>query len=635
MEIDASPGGQARSRRISMPIRSLDPGLIDPELLDSDFKQEEPELHEFDDAEEREYAPSDTSTDYTARPGSDDENENIAPEAYDPPPDQPRPSHRRKRSLSTTSTRPLKRPKPPPPFRPAYVELLNEDIVSAATKFIPPPPGFPNLDPSQYGLTYWDDTEKVLFFEALSRLGPSNPHAISQRLKSKSELEVSAYLSLLKSSSSEDSTPLSSIPAAFEISPLLSLALENAADSLAQKQLTHEESLESSKWGPNHWLLTIHNLDEIEKDPHPKMLFTQLFRLRTWLKLSERVFMNSTVEDYNYHTFLSDDGRKGRAEEQEKPGIRATALEDFYSLVISLTRRLTATTIFMAEERIAQKKLSAQPDVKGVVWKKDVKAALLSLNMPYPAWKQRGRFWGEAARRLRLDVMDDEAESATFPQDEERPLSYDQVEEALGLCPATAAAVLPEKVENETDGSVYEETATEGEDDDDDDGASEYSDVYDELDTETEVERRAVVEEMEEVMRYSAAEYPRTKQARRTLKQRIRVERAREDYADQVDIWASCGEEERLWEVIGQEPPEGMERVGEPVKPAGMPGSRGKLKTVAELVRGFDRGLGGEEEEEVPSNWEMEYALLKEEERERARLGEERLRGLNSLADGS
>ncbi|KAK4181858.1 hypothetical protein QBC36DRAFT_316732 [Triangularia setosa] len=639
MDIDGSPDGQSRntgssSRRISMPIRSLeiDPTLIDPELLGSDYEREEPELHEFDDAEGREYAPSEASSDYTARPSSDHEFQDPRQEDYDLPLDQAPASHRRKRSLSASSLRPLKRRKPPPPFRPAYLELLNEDIVSASTKFVPPPPDFPKFYPSQHGLTCWTETEKILFFEALARLGPSNPLAISQRLKTKSELEVSAYIALLKSSSGEEPIPISDIPAALELSPAICLALEDASDAVSTKQLTHEESIESQKWGSIHWLINIHNLDEVEREPHPKMLFHPLFRLRAWLKLSERIFMNSTVEDYNYHTFLSEEGRRGRAEEREKPGMRATALEDFYSLVVSLTRRLVATSIFMAEERISQKKQSVQPDISNRIWKKDVKAALLSLNMPYPASRQRNKFWGEAARRLRLDVMDDEAASAVFPQDEEAPLPYSRVEEALGLGPAsptTAVAAQPEQPEVDDEGSVYEATATEPEEGDGD-NESEYSDVFDEYNSETAVEKRAVLAEADEVIKYSALEYPTSKPARIRLKQRIRLERAQETYADKLDMWVSYKEERRLWELLGQKPPEGLLKVEEPEKPAG---SRGKLKTVAELIGGFDRGLGKNRLEEEPSNWEMEYAVLKEQERERTRLGLERLQNLNNQGE--
>ncbi|KAK4644410.1 hypothetical protein QC761_304560 [Podospora bellae-mahoneyi] len=604
-----SPNTGPRSRRISMPIRSsgVDPALIDPEILGSDCEREEPELNEFDDAEEREYAPSDASSEYTARPGSDDENDIDSPPDYDLPAEQPPQSNPKKRSLSTTSPRPLKRRKPPPPFRPAYLDLLNEDIVSASTKFLPPPPSFPPLSDSQHGLAYWTETEKILLFESLSRLGPSNPLAISQRLKTKSELEVSAYISLLKSSAGgSDPIPVSDIPSAVELSPALCLALEDASDAVATKQLTHERTLESNKWGPAHWLITPQNIEEIERDPDPKMLFHPLFRLRTWLKLSERVFMNSRVEDYNYRTFLPEKG--------QKPGIRATALEDFYSLVVSLTRRLVATSIFMAEERIDQKRKSAYPEISRRVWKGDVKAALLAVNMPSPARKEREKFWGEAARRLRLNVVDDSA------QDGKVRMGWDQVEEVLGVRttggggPGTAASA-PEGGDDD-EGSGYEEAEQY-------ENESEYSFVIDGL-----AEKLPVLEEVEEAVRFSALEYPDSKQARKTLRDRIRNEKEREGYADKLDMSASRVEEKRLWELLGQKPPEGMAPLEEPVRPAA---SKGKIKTVAELIGGFDRGL--KTEGEVPSNWEMEYVLLKQAEREKEKAGRERLRELNKHGD--
>lgn len=316
--------------------------------------------------------------------------------------------------------------------------------------------------------------------------------------------------------------------------------------------------------------------------------------------------MNSRVEDYNYRTFLPEEG--------QKPGIRATALEDFYSLVVSLTRRLVATSIFMAEERIDQKRKSAYPEISRRVWKGDVKAALLAVNMPSPARREREKFWGEAARRLRLNVVDDSA------QDGMVRMGWDQVEEVLGVRttggggPGTAASA-PEG-EDDDEGSGYEEAEQY-------ENESEYSFVIDGF-----AEKLPVLEEVDEAVRFSALEYPDNKQARKTLRDRIRNEKEREGYADKLDMSASRVEEKRLWELLGQKPPEGMAPLEEPVRPAA---SKGKIKTVAELIGGFDRGL--KTEGEVPSNWEMEYVLLKQAEREKEKAGRERLRELNKQGD--
>ncbi|KAK0629973.1 hypothetical protein B0T17DRAFT_461980, partial [Bombardia bombarda] len=272
-----------------------------------------------------------------------------------------------------------------------YMNLLNEDIQDAAERFVPSEEP-QKLEPSQIGLTYWTGEEKELFFEALARIGSSDAAKIAARIKTKSEFEVAQYLELLHDGVPSDISakvnprePVApaDLPAAIELSQACCSALEQAADALSLRQDEAEDREEAGRWGRNSWLITTGDL-------RPAM---ELFVVPNWLLLSERVFMNASFPEYNW-TSMSDD----------KPAIRATALEDLYSLVVSITSRIIAAAIYVGQNR--DRAIRAEyPEAQGVVHKGDVKAAVLSLGLGLK--RDRREFWARCPRRLRLDVRDD------------------------------------------------------------------------------------------------------------------------------------------------------------------------------------------------------------------------------------
>jgi hypothetical protein len=234
----------------------------------------------------------------------------------------------------------------------------------------------------------------------------------------------------------------------------------------------------------------------------------------------------------------------------------------------------------------------------------------------------RRGFWARCARRLRLDVYGDEDRDVPDwdgQAEEAGPMSYDEVESALGL--------EPDSVEEEA--ASDEETESSGDDEeirddlvslpDSDNGSIElgtgtqHDTEYEETPVENEAEREAIQREMNEVLHHSALEYPETSTARKALRKRIRAERAHEAYADAVDAKSSYHEEKRLWALLERKPPMELAKVDVPAQPP-----KDTKKTVDDLVRGFARIPGDwrSKLEKVPSRWEMEYAVAQEERKQ-------------------
>ncbi|GAB1318841.1 RNA polymerase I-specific transcription initiation factor rrn5 [Madurella fahalii] len=565
---------------------------------------------------------------------------------------------KRSRSRSRSSSQ---SPVPPPrpfkrlkaPLNHAYLSLLNADILDASTRFTPHT--WPTaaaggddkthhhdhdgaLQPSQIGLSHWTAAEKTLFFDALARLGADDARGIAARVCTKSEFEVAAYLALLGRDAAAAATAaaggagdgqrrmrrwhagvvLGDLPAAVELSQACVAALEEAADAVSLRQEAYEEAVERTRWEGKggFWVVREWNRRQLEKAGPEGMPSVGFFRVGNWLGLAEGVFMNSVVEEGNWRAIAGEG-------EKEKPGIWATALEDFYALALSVTRRLVAATAYVAESRVRAKR-EMYPGTAMRATVKDVEAAALSLGLKT---NSRG-FWAKCARRLRLEVYDAEDEGTVGWNEEEEPMSYGEVERALGLelgngSDETVSIDEPESSEEEeeeeqnTDGSAASvsdaasvDLGAEWHDESDNEGLPEQE--------ENEAEKRDIDREVDELLVHSALEYPKTRRARDALRRRIRAARAHEAYADALDAWASYSEEKRLWVMLDRQPPLGLIKVEAP----GDPPNRGR--TVDELIKGFSRtpGKGGwrSKLEVVPSRWEMEYALVQEEREEKVKV---------------
>jgi hypothetical protein len=221
----------------------------------------------------------------------------------------------------------------------------------------------------------------------------------------------------------------------------------------------------------------------------------------------------------------------------------ATTFEDFHALAVSVTKRLVQTTIFLSMSRIKAKK-QLIPTTREIVRAQDVEAAVASLGLAHNS----RQFWSKCARRLRLEVHEEPPDRDE--EGEHEPLSYEQVESLLsrsdedGDSSAEPQIDLDEIVdgsENEALSSDFEEPPTLS----DDEGA-------------------AIEREANEVLQFSAADFPETYRKKETLKNRIAVERRQEQYAEERDQYASWQAEAEMWDLLQKRPPIELPKMPEP-----------------------------------------------------------------------
>ncbi|KAI1306843.1 hypothetical protein F5Y03DRAFT_129263 [Xylaria venustula] len=421
-----------------------------------------------------------------------------------------------------TDPPPLKRRKGD--FISAYLNLLNQDIRDASSGVINGSEDDSELESTQIGAVKWSAAEKTALFAALSRLGKDDLTGISARIGTKGELEVRQFLLFL------DAHPRGAnqgkrgalrpvdIPAAVEIGAECAASLEAAADGLSLRQESYEEELERERWG-SRWLITPplariledavirsqeprpetspprdgegrrerarmimkrkeeEGDDEVEEEWEEKanrncleeMPFLQLLPVHNWLRLSDRVFMNSTVSDGNWHAISEEDAR---------PAIQATALADFHGLVISVTRRLLLAAMYVAESRIRTRSLAETlKRRRGRLRVEDVHAAVSSLGMK----RDSREFWARCARRLRLDVVDhgtDDDDDVDEQEDEDIGTDEDENEdENNGMDIDTEMSLADSSSENTGDTDQGAEQSDQEEEDDDDYATMNYDEV--------------------------------------------------------------------------------------------------------------------------------------------------------------
>jgi hypothetical protein len=532
-----------------------------------------------------------------------------------------------------TGPPPLKRARSD--FNGAYLALLNKDIQEASSGLF-----YHGGDPkskleahTQVGAVVWSAAEKEVFFEAVGHLGRHDSAGIAARVGTKGDVEVRQYLMLLDAAATKRRGEAKGhglrpvdIPAAVEISAECGVALEHAADGLSLLQERYEEGVEKERWG-SRWLITaqlaqildnrfhsrqqqtetsssraqlqeegqeevkdekerreeqLQLQEEDDDNDEDELPFLSFFRIRKWLELSDRVFMNSAISDGNWHAV---------SEEHEPPAIRATALADFHGLALSVTRRLVLATLYVAESRIRAKSLShgirrSRYRVRG----EDVAAAVSSLGMK----KDSMEFWARCARRLQLNVVDDRTEGDEFTDEEDEgsgdlnqedrqsaaesspksaiddaeevgdeeddyeTMSHEQVEIALNCPTAGNVHERPSTPDfdvssdssldiSSTSGSDYnsgsDQVAEEGEDEEDTTMQDRPDSPTIKQEPEEDLDSDAIAQDIEEAVTYSA-------QAGQGVRARIRAEHRLERDAEQRDLKASRNAEMELWAVL-------------------------------------------------------------------------------------
>lgn len=505
-----------------------------------------------------------------------------------------------------------------------YRELLNIEIRNASERIIPE--DYDPLETSQVGSSVWTSKEKDTFFSALSRVGRDDVRKTGLRIGSKSAVEVHEYVHALQQATEErvmeDGKGQRLItfidhPAAFEISEECCSVLERAGDAISNRQESYEEQAEEAKWG-DIWLLTTSISNILEKKIKTEygeaemgeiLPAANLFNLKNWLDLSHDVFMNpaSPREEDNWHNI---------AEPGETPAIRATAFEDFYSLAVSLTRRLISSTLFCTMARLhitnANKIKHAEVSIQ------DVDAAVKILGLE----SNRIEYWRKCPRRCTLDIFD---ESHSNPQ--EAMMAYDEVELALGK-----EACVRSRSRSQSTKQLVE-------------SGESFSDVDDRLDSE---ELSDLDSQFKESSSYDDLIYPqpsepdledheslgitedeltnRSNRRGESLKKRIEEaeinECAQEEYTERFDEEADRIEEQRLWSLLRQTPP--FEIKLEPIDISNRP----------KLIRDRVEGRDWREKLEYWSQWEILPTLIPAEAFARTRelglRGAHRTRSLSS-----
>lgn len=463
------------------------------------------------------------------------------------------PRRRKRRRLSAGLDLPQGRPpfkRVPGPFTMEYLGLLNDDIDDAKERVIADPE-HSELPASRVGIVAWTGAEKRLFFDALGRLGRDDLPGISSRIGTKSIAEVAHYIRVLQGDSRErivknrDAVIKAEIPAAAEISPQCCLALDAAADELSLRQQRYEEKREQQKWEDTPWSITRETAAALDAEPEDRRPpFANLLHLPVWVRLSTRVFMNASFGENNW-----------RYVDEEPPSMRSTALEDFHNLAVSVTRRIVSAALFFAASRI-QAKAGADGRTRSLVKRGDVAAAVESLGLA----RDGGEFWAGCARRLKLDVFDDEDEG---DEDGGVPvLSFDEVEDALGGRGPRQTSGEPAEGERETEDEVSDDEVTDSPDSDVESAEARLEAAEEAMEEELkeEIPDEDARQEAQELILHTALDIPPTQRTIEAVMRRVTAERTSEAHADACDVVTSAQEEMKLWDVLKLEPPEELGR---------------------------------------------------------------------------
>ena len=316
-----------------------------------------------------------------------------------------------------------------------YLELFKGNVAELESGG----DGVPSVDllPTQIGAVQWQPSEKERLFNALSRKSRLDEPGIAI-IVGKSELEVRDYIMFLREMEAErhlfekqtKRISHADIPAAVEVSEECETALEQAADALAMFQDQYDTAV-AEQQHPGTWLIdwdTARALDERALDHEeagsdsedlstPKNVPAEgLFRLSTWLELSERIFMNPGPPRLhtNWHNIATED---------ERPALTYAAFSEFHDLTLSITRRVMQTCIFLAESRIRSTRGQGY-DPKPSVKEQDLAAALEVLGMTSTLSDKLLRI----ARRNSLRVIRGSHDKGSRRS---QALTYDEVEEEI------------------------------------------------------------------------------------------------------------------------------------------------------------------------------------------------------------
>lgn len=512
---------------------------------------------------------------------------------------------------------------------PAYLDLLNTTIREAQARR-PYDEVFVNFRRSEVAGSRWTSKEKDAFFQALLTAGKDDVAALSAAVGTKSVLECRAYVAILKSSydlASQEhyrhagrySSAAKDMPAAVELSAPCVRALGKQADLVADKERRVQEARDKLLWG-EYWKIEMEHAEAIQELYDEEDLEgvqeiapeAELLNVCEMLNLSDRIFM-----------------RDWRSISNQPPSMRYTMLRDLYQLVLSLTRRLVQTSLWLAESRIRAMDHSMFRPTKSIL-NKDVFAAAEMLKLPVNSVD----YWMRLPRRTGLRVFEfcHEMRYANG-----QPMPYEQLEAELESVRikerARAKPNYPLRLREKSamaqaqearDRRREEEAADNDEGDEllfedgifPDDLASEDLDATVDLSSSSSSSppspsRSPSPVPSEDDDHDSTAPRTLTVNERRLLKHRRKMEAADDAYLEHIDAVASLQAEKDMWKLMDQQPPKPLPDMPTEMKAPLWNGSTRKRA----------RYLDWREEIEYVPEWEVE---AEERERKRRRGGEKR-----------
>ncbi|KAJ5958898.1 uncharacterized protein N7479_006048 [Penicillium vulpinum] len=248
---------------------------------------------------------------------------------------------------------------------------------------------------SQHGSMVWTPTEKEVFFNGLDRKGKGGIKELAAAIGTKSELEVMQYIQLLHKALEaqynsdvhlERMPVLSDVQAATEVSQECCELLDEYGDVLVLKESLTEAQTGTKQHGDN-WIITSdraqHLADEEDDSTRGDLrLAADLLNLPDWVRLSHVLFMNFGGKQAEKNWWNLAKRKDLITAYGHAPSMTADTVVDFYSLAVSLTRRLVQSSLFFAMSRLRGLNRSGN-DRKGHVRMQDVRAAIEVLNMKH------------------------------------------------------------------------------------------------------------------------------------------------------------------------------------------------------------------------------------------------------------
>ncbi|OGM50832.1 hypothetical protein ABOM_000632 [Aspergillus bombycis] len=311
------------------------------------------------------------------------------------------------------------------------VEAYSNLLTQTTDDYVESKPDSENYQSTQAGIVSWAPKEKEIFFNVLDRKGKDGIRDIASAIGTKSELEVQEYLRLLHrrlewqhmKEQHSRAIVLGDVPAAEEVSSECCDVLDEYSKLLVLKE-QQDEDVAGRQTHHDLWIIDRDKAELVEElesqdqksTPSSSVYHTaSLLNIPRWIRLSERLFMN-------FGGTRLEDNWVNIAYAGEAPAITADALAEFYTLTVSVTRRLIQSTLFFAMSRLRNMRDTGNSKAK-VVKPRDVRTALDVLQMKRDGFD----YWAGVARRCCLDVSDSRHRKGW----KSVRLSHDEVEDML------------------------------------------------------------------------------------------------------------------------------------------------------------------------------------------------------------